>query len=113
MALDARLMNLQILTLAAMRAKQRQERQADPYAVVWLGMDGLPEDPADEGRSPSGLYLPRKAASVEEWYHSPLIAGMRAKLQALVKQRDELLSRGTGPRIFRETGSPTFMGNPV
>jgi hypothetical protein len=80
-ALDPRLASVELLALAALRAKQRQGSQADPSAVVWLGMDGLPEDPAGAGRSPSGLYLPRKCASVEEWYHSPLIAAMRAKLR--------------------------------
>jgi hypothetical protein len=74
-------MSLEVLMLAALRAKQRQGSQADPYGVVWLGPDGLPEDPAEAGCSPSGIYLPRKAASVEAWYHSPLIAAMRAKLR--------------------------------
>jgi hypothetical protein len=81
MALDPRLASAELLALAAMRAKQRQGSQADAYAVVWLGMDGRPEDPADEGRSPSGIYLPRKAASVEEWVKSPLVQGFRAKLR--------------------------------
>ena len=81
MALDARLANVQLLALAAMRAKQRQDAQTDPTQVVWLGMDGEPEDP-DAAVSPSGIYLPRKCASVEAWYTSPLIAGMRAKLRA-------------------------------
>ena len=81
MVLDPRLASVELLALAALRAKQRQGSQADPYAVVWLGMDGLPEDPADEGRSPSGIYLPRKCASVEEWERSPLVQGFRARLQ--------------------------------
>jgi hypothetical protein len=81
MALDPRLANVQLLALAAMRARQRQGSQVDPFAVVWLGMNGEPEDP-DAADSPSGIYLPSKAASVEEWYNSPLIAGMRVKLQA-------------------------------
>ena len=83
MALDPRLAHTPLLVLAAMRAKQRQGAQADPYAVVWLGMNGLPEDPADEGRSPSGIYLPRKCASIEEWATSPLVQGLRAQLQAV------------------------------
>ena len=53
---------------------------ADPTEVVWLRMDGLPEDPADEGRSPSGLYLPKKCQTIEEWMNSPLIQGFRATL---------------------------------
>jgi hypothetical protein len=51
----------------------------DPHDVVWL--DAYLDDPTAAGDSPSGIYLPRKCASVEEWYHSPLIAGMRATLQ--------------------------------
>ena len=53
----------------------------DPYDVVWLRSDGLPEDPADEGRSPSGIYLPKKCQSIEEWTNSPLIQGFLAKLR--------------------------------
>jgi hypothetical protein len=74
---DPRLASVQLLTLAAMRAQQRRRTQPDPFRVVALGLDGLPEDPADEGRSPSGIYLPRKAASVEEWAASPLVARFR------------------------------------
>jgi hypothetical protein len=79
MALDPRLANIQLLALAALRAKQRQESQADPYAVVVL--DEYLDDPTAAGDSPSGIYLPRKADSIEAWYNSPLIAGMRAKLR--------------------------------
>jgi hypothetical protein len=80
-ALDPRLMNVQLLALAALRLKQRSDRQTDPYQVVWLGMDGEPEDP-DAADSPSGIYLPRKCASIEEWENSPLVQGFRAKLRA-------------------------------
>jgi hypothetical protein len=80
-ALDPRLASVELLALAALRAKQRQGSQTDLYQVTWLGMDGLPENPEDAERSPSGVYLPRKCQTAEEWYHSPLIAGMRAKLR--------------------------------
>jgi hypothetical protein len=79
-ALDPRLQNTALLTLAAFRIQRRSDRQSDPYAVVWL--DAYVDDPTEAGDSPSGIYLPRKAASAEAWYNSPLIAGMRAKLQA-------------------------------
>jgi hypothetical protein len=82
MALDPRLASAELLVLAAMRAKQRQGSQADPFAVTWLGMDGEPEDP-DAAHSPSGIYLPRECASAEEWVNSPLMQGSRAKLQAV------------------------------
>ena len=81
MSVDPRLADGVILALAAKRCQAaRQHTLADPCAVVWLGMDGLPENPADEGRSASGIYLPRKCASAEEWASSPLIQGMRAGL---------------------------------
>jgi hypothetical protein len=78
-ALDGRLMSPELLALAALRLKQRRDMQTDPYAVVWL--DEYLDDPTEAGDSPSGIFLPSKAASVEEWYNSPLIAGMRAKLR--------------------------------
>jgi hypothetical protein len=75
MALDPRLASPLLLALAAQRLTQRQGTQSDP--VVWLTMDGEPEDPEAAGQ----IYLPRKCASAEEWYTSPLIAGMRATLR--------------------------------
>lgn len=77
MALDPRLANSTLLAVAALRLTQRQERQADVDPVVWLTMDGEPEDPEADGQ----MYLPRKCATAEEWYNSPLIAGMRATLR--------------------------------
>jgi hypothetical protein len=71
-------MSVELLALAAMRLQQRRDMQRDPYQVVWLGMDGEPEDPSASGQ----IYLPRKCASAEEWYNSLLIAGFRAKLRA-------------------------------
>jgi hypothetical protein len=79
-ALDPRLASIELLALAALRARQRQGSQEDPYAVTWLGMDGEPEDP-DAADSPSGIYLPRKCASIEEWERSPLVQGFRARLR--------------------------------
>jgi hypothetical protein len=79
MALDPRLLSAEILTLAAMRARQRQDSRTDPHAVVWL--DEYLDDPTEAGDSPSGIFLPRKCTSEEEWFHSPFIAGMRAKLR--------------------------------
>jgi hypothetical protein len=72
-------MSPQLLALAAFRIQQRQERQADPYAVTWL--EEYLDDPTEAGPSPSGIYLPRKCASVDEWVNSPLIQAMRAKLR--------------------------------
>ena len=68
MALDQRLASAELLALAAVRVKQRQHAQADPYGVVWL--TGAPGDPPPDAVSPSGIYLPRKCATVEEWYQS-------------------------------------------
>jgi hypothetical protein len=65
--------------LGRVEAQERQGSQADPYAVVWL--DEYVDDPTEAGPSPSGIYLPRKAGSVEEWYNSSLITQMRAKLR--------------------------------
>jgi hypothetical protein len=75
---DPRLADPVILALAALRLRERSAQQTDPYGVVWL--DEYLDDPTEAGTSPSGIFLPRKAASVEAWYHSPLVAGMRAKL---------------------------------
>ena len=80
MSVDPRLASVEFLTMAILLARKRQHALADSCAVVWLGMDGRPENPADAGRSTSGIYLPRKCASVEEWASSPLIQGMRAGL---------------------------------
>ena len=68
MALDGRLASVQLLALAALRLRERQAALADPYEVVWL--DGLPGAPPPAKVSPSGIYLPRKCATVEEWYES-------------------------------------------
>ena len=68
MALDPRLANVQILALAALRLTSRHAAPDDPYAVVWL--EGKPGDPPPAALSPSGIYLPRKCATVEEWYQS-------------------------------------------
>jgi hypothetical protein len=78
MALDPRLASPQLLALAAMRLKQRQGTPSDPYAVTWL--DEYTDDLTQVGDSPSGIFLPRKAASIEAWYTNPFIAAMRAKL---------------------------------
>jgi hypothetical protein len=77
MALDPRLASPLLLTLAAQRLKQRQDAQTDEFPVVWLDMNGEPLDPDTEGQ----IYLPVKCATAEEWYHSPLVAGFRAKLR--------------------------------
>jgi hypothetical protein len=78
-ALDPRLANVQLLALAALRLRERSDRQSDPYAVTWL--EEYLDDPTEAGPSPSGIYLPRKCASVDEWVNSPLIQAMRAKLR--------------------------------
>jgi hypothetical protein len=79
MALDPRLMSVELLALAAVRLRERRAQQTDPYGVCWL--DEYVDDPTEAGDSPSGIYLPRKADSIEAWYNSPLIAGFRAKLR--------------------------------
>jgi hypothetical protein len=72
---DPRLANVQLLALAALRLRQRQQSQSDPYAVAWL--DKYYEDPTEAGTSPSGIYLPKKSASEEEWLESPLVRWFR------------------------------------
>jgi hypothetical protein len=67
-ALDPRLASVELLALAALRMKQRQGVQDDPYPVTWL--EGLPGDPPPDDLRPGGIYLPRKCATVEEWYQS-------------------------------------------
>jgi hypothetical protein len=78
MALDARLANVQLLTLAALRARERQRTQPKPGRVVVLKIlyDAAPEEPPLEGAT-HVLYLPEKAPSAEAWYHSPLVARFR------------------------------------
>jgi hypothetical protein len=79
MPVDPRLAHPLLLVLAAQRLKQRHQSQLDPYAVVWLAE--YLDDPTEAGPSPSGIYLPAKYPTAEAWYHSPLVAGMRARLQ--------------------------------
>jgi hypothetical protein len=67
MALDPRLASVQILALAALRVKSRHGAPEDLYPVTWL--EGLPGDPPDD-LSPCGIFLPRKCATIEEWYQS-------------------------------------------
>ena len=74
MARDPRLASVEFLTIAALRMKGRQGVVDDPYKVVWL--EGLPGDPPPDAWSPSGIYLPRKCATIEEWYAS--VARFRA-----------------------------------
>jgi hypothetical protein len=64
---------------ATMAQKLHPDQSSDPYDVVWL--DDLPEDPTEAGTSLSGIYLPRKCQSIEEWTNSPLVQGFRAKLR--------------------------------
>jgi hypothetical protein len=75
MALDPRLASPQLLALAALRLRQKQQSQLDPFAVCWL--DEYHADPTEAGDSPSGVFLPRKAASVEAWLDSPLVRWFR------------------------------------
>ena len=81
MALDPRLMSVELLTLAALRRRERSDRQADPFAVTWLRLEDAGKDPDDLAPSPSGIFLPKKCQTVEEWANSPLIQAMRAKLR--------------------------------
>ena len=74
MALDPRLANVHILALAALRVKGRQGAQDDLYNVVWL--EGWPGDPPPDDLRLGGIYLPRKCATIEEWYDS--VARFRA-----------------------------------
>lgn len=75
---DPRLASVQLLTLAALRAKKRQATAADRYGVVWL--DNPYQDLTEVDESPSGVYLPRKYETAEAWANSPLVRAMRAKL---------------------------------
>jgi hypothetical protein len=73
---EQRLARLEMLMLA----EERRDMQTDPYQVVWL--DEYLDDPTEAGPSPSGIYLPRKAESVEAWVNSPLVQALRAKLRS-------------------------------
>jgi|RhiMethySRZTD1v2_1073278.scaffolds.fasta_scaffold31037_6 hypothetical protein len=77
MTLDPRLASVELLTLAALRAKRHQV-EAPGEAVVWIPYDGYDEAPLAGGAG--CLYLSEKAPSIEAWASSPLIAGMRAHL---------------------------------
>jgi hypothetical protein len=79
MAPDPRLASPELLALAAMRLKQRQESESDPHAVRWL--DQYYDDPTEAGYSPSGIFLPRKYATPEEWFNSPMVTFFRNKAQ--------------------------------
>jgi hypothetical protein len=44
-----------------------EEQGCQQALVIHLGLNGLPEDPADLDCGGYAIYLPRKAASAEEW----------------------------------------------
>ena len=67
MALDPRLASVELLTLAAMRAKQRQEAAPDQAVVLQIEYDAFEDEPPLLGER-YVLYLPAKAPSVEAWY---------------------------------------------
>jgi hypothetical protein len=68
MALDARLACLEILVMAAKRAKERQATPPPTQAVVLqIEYDAYGEEPPTKGER-YVLYLPAKAPSVEAWY---------------------------------------------
>jgi hypothetical protein len=73
-ALDPRLASVELLALAALRARERQGAQDDPSPVTWL--EGFPGDPPPDDLRTGGIYLPRKCATVEAWYES--VARFRA-----------------------------------
>jgi hypothetical protein len=68
MALDARLACLEILVMAAKRAKERQAAPPPGQAVVLqIQYDAYEDEPPLLGER-YVLYLPEKAPSVEAWY---------------------------------------------
>jgi hypothetical protein len=78
MGLDARLANIQLLTLAAMRAKQRQAAAPTQAVVLQIEYDAYGEEPPLKGEQ-YVLYLPNKAPSIEAWYTAT--EHFRAKLR--------------------------------
>jgi hypothetical protein len=72
---DPRLASVELLALAALRLRQRQQSESDPHAVRWLNQ--YYDDPTEAGYSPSGIFLPKKYATAEEWLQSPLVAFFR------------------------------------
>src|SRR5215211_3439324 len=49
------------------RLEGQDEQGRQQARVIRLGLNGLPEDPADLDYGGYAIYLPRKAASAEEW----------------------------------------------
>ena len=62
---------LQRLSARVARLEARGAQDQEPRSiVVWLGADGIPEDPPDNLTGPvQVIYLPRKSASPEAWMH--------------------------------------------
>lgn len=67
MALDPRLASVQLLTLAALRARQRAATQPGEAVVLQIVYDAYGEEPPLEGAR-HVLYLPQQAPSIEAWY---------------------------------------------
>ena len=49
------------------RLEGHEEQGYQPARVIHLGLNGFPEDPLDLDYGGYAIYLPRKAASAEEW----------------------------------------------
>ena len=49
------------------RLEGQDEQRRLTARVIHLGLNGLPEDPTDLDYGGYAIYLPRKAASAEEW----------------------------------------------
>jgi hypothetical protein len=77
-ALDPRLANIQLLALAAMRARQRAATQPGEAVVLQIEYDAYGDEPPLKGEQ-YVLYLPNKAPSVEAWYKAT--EHFRAKLR--------------------------------
>ena len=78
MALDPRLASVQLLTLAAMRAKERQAAAPDQVVVLQVEYDAYEDEPPLLGEQ-YVYVLPAKAPSAEDWYRAT--AHFRAKLR--------------------------------
>ena len=68
-ALDPRLASIELLTLAALRARQRQDAEPTRTVVLQIEYDAYGDEPPLLGER-YVLVLPQKAPSVEAWYQA-------------------------------------------
>jgi hypothetical protein len=69
MALDPRLASVELLTVAALRARSRQQQEPTRAVVLQIVYDAYGDEPEVLGER-HVLYLPEQAPSVEAWYRS-------------------------------------------